>query len=98
MQWSTWLPRPAWPGSPVQLPQRFQAMNWFTERLFPGRRPLTPEQRARQLIAAIDAGGLPLNAAIINDIARQLGLEVSPRARMDDTVTRIRAALQRVPR
>jgi hypothetical protein len=53
-------------------------------------------QRARQLIAAIDAGGLPLNAAIVNDIARQLGLEVSSRARMEDTIARIRAAMERL--
>ncbi len=73
-------------------------MNWFTSLLFPQRRPLTSEQRARQLVAAVDAGGLPLNAAIVNDIARQLGLEVSSRARTEDTIARIRAALQRMPR
>lgn len=55
------------------------------------------EERARQLIAAIDAGGLPLNAAIVNDIARALGLEVSSRARLEDTIARIRAAVQRLP-
>ena len=72
-------------------------MNWFTS-LLARRQPPTAEQRARQLVAAIDAGGLPLNAAIVNDIARQLGLEVSSRARMEDTIARIRAALQRLPR
>jgi hypothetical protein len=55
------------------------------------------EQRARQLIAAIDAGGLPLNAAIVNDIARALGLDVSSRANLQDTIARIRAAVQRLP-
>jgi hypothetical protein len=68
-------------------------MNWFT-RLFT-RKPLSAKQRARDLVRAVDAGGLPLNAAIVNDIARQLGLEVSPRARMEDTIDRIRAALER---
>lgn len=70
-------------------------MYWLT-RIF--RRPVPPsaEQRARALVAAIDAGGLPLNAAIVNDIARALGLEVSPRASMDDTIARIRAALLRL--
>ena len=70
-------------------------MNWLKKHL-PRRQPLTPEQRAKNLIAAIDAGGLPLNAAVVNDIARSLGLEVSTRARMDDTVARIRLALQRM--
>jgi hypothetical protein len=47
-------------------------------------------------MAAIDAGGLPLNAAVVNDIARQLGLEVSTRARLDETIARIRMALKRM--
>lgn len=71
-------------------------MRWLP-LLFRRRRPSSPEQRARELIAAIDAGGLPLNAAIVNDIARALGLEVSTRARLEDTIARIRAALQRLP-
>jgi hypothetical protein len=70
-------------------------MRWFA-RILRRPRPPSAEQRARALVAAIDAGGLPLNAAIVNDIARALGLEVSSRARMDDTVARIRAALLRL--
>lgn len=55
-----------------------------------------PEVRnARALIAAIDRGGLPLNPAKVNVIARQLGLEVSSRAPMDETIGRIRQALMR---
>ena len=61
------------------------------------RRPPSAEQRARALITAIDAGGLPLNAAIVNDIARALGLEVSSRASLQDTIARIRAAVHRLP-
>lgn len=72
-------------------------MNWLKQFL-PRRQAPTPEQRAIQLIAAIDAGGLPLNAAIVNDIARKLGLEVSIHARMEDTIQRIREALARVGR
>ena len=53
--------------------------------------------RARQLIEAIDRGGIPLNAAKVNAIARALGLEVSPRARLEETVQRIRQALSRAP-
>ena len=51
---------------------------------------------ARALIKAIDAGGVPLNPARINQIARALGLEVSLRAAQEDTIERIRAALQRI--
>lgn len=57
--------------------------------------PLSDEQRARALIAAIDAGGLPLNPMRVNQIARSLGLEVSSRAPMEETVERIRRALER---
>lgn len=57
------------------------------------KRPLSAAQQAAQLIAAIDAGGLPLNPARINDIARQLGLEVSRKAPLENTIARIRAAL-----
>lgn len=60
-----------------------------------GSRPRSPEQRAQDLIAAIDAGGLPLNPARVNDIARQLGLEVSTKAPMPQTIERIRQALGR---
>lgn len=69
-------------------------LRWLRQWM-PVRKPLTVEQRARQLVAAVDAGGLPLNAAIVNDIARQLGLEVSTRAPMPHTIERIRQALQR---
>lgn len=58
--------------------------------------PTSPEERARRLIAAIDAGGLPLDPALLNRMARDLGLEVSRRARPEDTVARLRAALARL--
>lgn len=60
------------------------------------RKATTAEQRAKDLIAAIDAGGLPLNPARVNDIARQLGLEVSSKAAMPDTIERIRQAVRRL--
>jgi hypothetical protein len=63
--------------------------------LAPARPLSAPEDQARALIRAIDAGGLPLNAARVNDIARRLGLEVSTRAPMDETIARIRRALKR---
>lgn len=53
-------------------------------------------RRAHALVAAVDAGGLPLNPALVNRVARGLGLEVSRHASMDQTVERIRAALRRI--
>jgi len=70
-------------------------MYWL-DFLLGRHKPPTTEQRARALIKAVDAGGLPLNAAIVNDIARQLGLEVSSKARMEETIGRIRGALGRL--
>lgn len=57
--------------------------------------PLSDTERARQLIDAIDCGGIPLDKAIINRIAESFGLEVSRTARTEDTIARIRAALAR---
>ena len=58
--------------------------------------PLTANARARQLVEAIDRGGIPLNTARVNAIARDLGLEVSRKANVEDTIARIRLALTRV--
>lgn len=55
----------------------------------------TEIRRARQLISAIDAGGIPLDPARISKIAEGLGLEVSRKARTEDTIARIRTALER---
>ena len=57
--------------------------------------PLSDIDRSRQLIAAIDAGGVPLDKAIIKRIAESFGLEVPRTARNEDTIERIRAALKR---
>jgi hypothetical protein len=57
--------------------------------------PMGERQQAQALIRAIDRGGLPLNPARVNHIARSLGLEVSARAPMAETVERIRQALAR---
>nr|WP_295079114.1 hypothetical protein [uncultured Roseateles sp.] len=55
-----------------------------------------PEQaQARALIAAIDAGGIPLHPAKVNQIARDLGLEVSREAPVEATIARIRELLLR---
>ena len=70
-------------------------INWFRQRLFK-RKPLSDIEQAQQLIEAIDHGGIPLNPAKVNAIARNLGLEVSRRAPVEHTIARIRAYLLRV--
>lgn len=65
-------------------------------RWFAPPAPLTANARARQLVEAIDRGGIPLNTARVNAIARDLGLEVSRKASVEDTIARIRLALTRV--
>lgn len=63
--------------------------------------PATPvtgsaaEQQARTLLAAIDAGGIPLHPAKVNQIAAALGLPVSREEAVEATIARIRAALAR---
>ena len=69
-------------------------LNWIRLRLLKSRVP--PEiARARALVAAIDRGGIPLNPARVNAIARDLGLEVSRKAPVEETIDRIRACLLR---
>jgi hypothetical protein len=72
-------------------------MRWLT-RWFSRPPPpaLSDSQRARDLIAAVDAGGMPLSPARVNAIARSLGLEVSAQDPVDQTVARIRAAVARM--
>lgn len=62
-----------------------------------GLLPACPPEvtRAYDLIAAIDKGGVPLNPAKVNQIGRDLGLEVSSKAPVEDTIERIRQALHR---
>ena len=71
----------------------FMQPPWLKALLAP-RKPLTPErQRAVDLIAAIDDGGIPMNPARVNDIARKLGLEVCMTASVEETIERNRAVL-----
>lgn len=67
------------------------------QRLFgkPPAAPLDDIGRARALLAAVDRGGLPLNPARVNAIARDLGLEVSRQAAVPETIERIRRAVER---
>ncbi|MDA8256648.1 MAG: hypothetical protein M0Z99_13585 [Betaproteobacteria bacterium] len=68
-----------------------------TLRAWLRRKPkLPPElQDGKKVIDAIDAGGLPLDPARINRIARELGLEVSANAPVEQTIERLRAAVER---
>ncbi|MDD3530732.1 MAG: hypothetical protein PHS77_12730 [Gallionellaceae bacterium] len=69
--------------------------NWLFKP-FRSRDAMPPEMRqARDLIDAVDAGGVSLNPAKVNAIARALGLEVSRKAPVEDTIRRIRAAVAR---
>ena len=73
---------------------------WWRRRFTARRLAAEPDEfdefdDARRLIAAIDRGGLPLNPVRVGTIARNLGLEVSRRAPVDQTIERIRACLQR---
>ena len=68
--------------------------NWLQRQLFK-RQALSDIEQARMLIQAVDRGGIPLNPARVNHIARNLGLDVSTRAPVDQTIARIRACVQR---
>ena len=69
-------------------------LTWIRLRLF--KRNIPSEiARARILIQAIDRAGIPPNPARVNPMARDLGLEVSRRAPVEQTIERIRACLQR---
>ena len=67
---------------------------WIRRRFFKRQAPSDVEQ-ARRLIDAVDRGGIPLNPARVNHIARNLGLEVSLRAPVEQTIARIRACVER---
>ena len=53
-------------------------------------------RQALDLLRAIDAGGVPLHPARVNQIGRALGLDVSSAAPVGDTLARIRAAVTRL--
>ena len=62
----------------------------------PAREYTAPEQAAVDLVKAVDAGGVPTDTRKINKIARDLGLEVSTKARPEDTLNRIKEAVGRI--
>ena len=69
--------------------------SWLKNKLFPGQAAPGELDRATALLDAVDRGGIPLNPARVNAIARDLGLEVSTRAPVEETIQRIRAAMAR---
>lgn len=74
----------------------YAMLAWIRLRLRPFKPRVPPEiARARKLVEAVDRGGIPLNPARVNAIARDLGLEVSRKAPVEQTIERIRACLQR---
>ena len=57
---------------------------------------ISPEVlQAKQLINAIDRGGIPLNPMKVNSIARSLGLDVKTTAPMQETIERIRQKISK---
>ena len=70
-------------------------LRWMSKLLARRTRPTPALSPAEALLAAIDAGGVPLNPLRVNQIARDLGLEVSRHAPVEQTIARIRAAMSR---
>jgi hypothetical protein len=86
---SQWRARAlVWWGQPQPLPGAIPAPDGHVR----------PELRqAHALLTAVDAGGIPLHPGKVNAIARGLGLEVSTKAPVEDTIARIRQAIARSP-
>jgi hypothetical protein len=68
---------------------------WLKALFAPAPKPLSDLEQARRLLAAIDRGGIPLNPARVNAVARSLGLDVARTAPVDDTIARLRRAVAR---
>jgi hypothetical protein len=90
------------PGGPIVSPQgkqsvRASAPKQEAQAKSPAQeraRQLSPAQeRARQLLDAVDKGGVPSNPILVNKIGRDLGLDISPNSKIQDTIARIRSAV-----
>lgn len=75
--------------------RRKRFVDWLKSLLPTKAAPLSDIEQARRLVAAVDRGGIPLNAAKVNAIARNLGLEVSTKAPVAETIERLRQAVAR---
>lgn len=90
------------PGSPAQQPlslrqriaQRLAAMAGSAPSSAPSL-PASPLDSARALIAAVDAGGVPLHPGRVNRIAEGMGLHVDREEPVGATIERIRHWLDR---
>ncbi len=71
---------------------------WLQARCGKSPAALDEFERARRLVLAVERGGIPLNPARVNALARDLGLEVRRDAPVEETVARLRAALVRAGR
>lgn len=76
--------------------KRTRHFSWLKRLLCLGKKLPDEYQQASNLIKAVDKGGLPMNPAKVNAIARDLGLEVSVKDPVEKTIQRIRDALARV--
>jgi len=50
---------------------------------------------AKSLLKSLEAGGIPLNTAKLNKIGRDLGLDISKKAKPEETIARIKEAVAR---
>ena len=76
--------------------KRSKYFGWLSRLLPIGNKLPKEYQLARNLINAVDKGGLPMNPAKVNAIASDIGLEVSTKDPVEKTIQRIREALGRV--
>lgn len=95
---------PITPPGTIETPERDRVVSAGepagTVAVGEGQQPaaltLPPEvQVAQDLLSAIDRGGVPLNPSKINEIARNLGLEVKKSAKPEETIARLREAVAR---
>lgn len=78
--------------------KRTKYWSWLARLLPTGDRLPAEYKAARSLIKAVDRGGVPMNPAKVNAIARSLGLEVTGKDPLERTIQRIREALERISR
>jgi hypothetical protein len=69
-------------------------VNWLKHFLFHKRLIKSPEQqKALDLFKAIKRGGVPTDPMLVNRVARNLGLEISLSAPMEQTIEQIARVL-----
>ena len=77
-------------------PRRRKGFIGWLKSLLPAKAaPLSDIEQARRLIAAINRGGISLNPARVNAVARNPGLEIAKKAPVEETIERLRKAVAR---